>query len=998
MTVGLVSPVLIGRREESRVLAQALRRAVGGEAVAVVVGGEAGVGKSRLVQELIGDAAEAGARVLVGGCVELDGGGIPFAPLVEMLRVLAGELEPDELDRLLGAARSEIGRLVPELGDGSVTAADGEGEASRMLELIIGVIRRLAAERPLMLVFEDVQWADRATLDLMGLLVASVRAGSVFVVFTVRLDELHRAHPFRRMAARWEQQREVERLELERLELREVAAQIEAILGERPGADLVSLVFERSEGIPLLVEEIVRAVRDGGVEADFIPPSLRDVLLARAEQLSDGGQHVVRVVSAAARWAPDELLTVVAGLAGAELFGALREAVGQQLLVVDPAGRGYGFRHSLARAAVHEDLLPGERAQLHRAYAEAIEQRPGLAGSELDAASMLAHHWLAAHDLSRALPASVRAGRAASAAAAPAAAQRHFELALELWPQVQDAEQESGIGHVELLDWAAEAALLAGALDRALGLIDEALAEVGEEGPVERRVLLLVRRGLILMAIGREAESVTVLEQAVELVPPEPPSVAGAQALAQLARQMMRLDRFERGAEVARRALDAARAVGATEVELDVQITLGHPQAYGGDIEGGLALMREAAERARLEGRANTATRGWVNVADLLLMFGRYDEAVDAVDQGMELAERAGLARSLGAMMRSNKAEALMRSGRWEEALAVAAPGAEMGTFAGSLLLIRAELSVLAGRRADAEADFREARKQLRTAIAAQWALPLATVEAELARSRGELVIAREVIERELGRSADEAEPRYKWPVMSLGARIEADLGQTARDEGRDAPEDAINRGAALLSAAEALPTPSPADRGHLQLVRAEYARLRGDREIEAWAEAVEACRAMNEPYPLAYALYRQAEALSAAGEHAAASAAAHESLMLARGLGAAPLTEDAQALVRRARLRPGETPSPATAEQSVQSGPDVLDLFGLTAREREVLALVADGRSNTEIAQELFISRKTASVHVSNIISKLGVTSRVQAAAIVHRSGLIRASEAPDG
>src|SRR5579884_1626172 len=444
---------------------QALQRALAGEPVTLVVGGEAGVGKSRLIGELISRARTAGARALVGGCVELDGGGIPLAPLVDMLRALAAELPADELDELLGPARGEIGRLVPELADARGAPAPADSDPSRILELLLGVVGRLAAQGPLLLLVEDVQWADRATLDLIALLVAAPTARPLLLVFSVRSDELPRAHPFRRISARWEQQRSVERIELERLSAAEVAAQISAIMGERPDGDLTDLLFERTEGIPLFVEELLGAVREGGLGPDYLPPSLRDVLLARAERLSASAQHVLRAASGGGRWVPDRLLGLVAELPDAELYASLREAIEHQLLVVDPAGRGYGFRHALARAAIHEDLLPGERAQLHRAYAEAMESRPDRAGSELDAASMLAHHWMAAHDLRRALQASVRAGHAAAAAAAPAAAQRHFELALELWSQVPDAEREAGIDLAQLLGSAAEAALLAGALD-----------------------------------------------------------------------------------------------------------------------------------------------------------------------------------------------------------------------------------------------------------------------------------------------------------------------------------------------------------------------------------------------------------------------------------------------------------------------------------------------------------------------------------------------------
>ena len=491
----LVSPVLVGREAEVTQLRHALAEAEAGRRVTMLIGGEAGVGKSRLVDELIKYAREQELRVLVGGCVELDGGGIPFAPIVEMLRALSRELPAAELDEVLGGARAEVGRLVPELEDDrSDRGGDhGERDPSRILELVLGVIGRVASIAPLILVFEDVQWADTATLDLLALLVRA-QQGRLLLVATVRSDELPRAHPFRRMAARWEQQRTVERLELDRLTAADVAAQIEAILGGRPSGELVDFVAERSEGIPLFVEELLGAVREGRVDPDYLPPSLRDVVLARAELLSENAQQVLRVISAASAWVPDSLLAVVARLPEEQLHPALREAVDQQLLVVEPSGRGYGFRHTLARAAIHDDLLPGERAQLHRTFAEAIERDDRLAGTTLDASAMLAHHWLAAHDLSRALPAAVRAGRAADTASAPAAAQRQFELALELWAQVPDAEQRAGIDHAELLTVASRAASRAGAVERGLALVDQALAEVGYDGTLERRATLLVLR------------------------------------------------------------------------------------------------------------------------------------------------------------------------------------------------------------------------------------------------------------------------------------------------------------------------------------------------------------------------------------------------------------------------------------------------------------------------------------------------------------------------
>jgi DNA-binding CsgD family transcriptional regulator len=683
------------------------------------------------------------------------------------------------------------------------------------------------------------------------------------------------------------------------------------------------------------------------------------------------------------------LLATVAGLSEPDLYGALREAVEQQLLVVDPAGRGYGFRHALARAAIHDDLLPGERARLHQAYAETLEASAELAGPGPDAASMLAHHWLAAHDLPRALPASVRAGRAAAAAAAPAAAQRHFELALELWSQVPDAEAQAAIAHPALLDAAAYAAVQAGALDRSLALIDQALAEVASDGTLDERALLCVRRAAILGQLGREDESVAVLEEAAGLLPPEPPSRTSAHVLESLAATMVNLDRIERAGELAKRALEAAQAVGATEEMFDAQITAGYCMAYAGEVDAGMALMQQAADGARSAGLLWIATRAFNNLSDLQLMLGRFDDAVRTVDATLVLAERAGLARTSGAFLRGNKAEALMRAGRWDEAMECAGPATEApGVFAGSLHLIRAELHVLCGRRAEAEADLRAGRQQVRDTTAAQFALPVAVVEGEIARSGGDREAAREIVERALASDSTGEDERYRWPVMSLGVRVEAELALTARDEGRPTPDEAQRRAAALRDAAETMVTRTAADRGHLALVRAEHARLEGADEAQAWRATVEACRSTNEPFPLAYALLRLAEALTTDGDSAAAAAAAREALALVRPMGAAPLLEELEALVRRARLSTGEDAVPDAGES-----PDELQSLGLTAREREVLRLVAEGHSNRQIAEELFISRKTASVHVSNILAKLGVASRVQAAAVAHRRGLTRTS-----
>jgi predicted ATPase len=468
MRRSLVSPVLVGRDAELAALTAALDDAVEGVPGVVLLGGEAGVGKTRLVEEAAQRAQAAGARVLTGSCVELGGEGLPFAPLADALRQLARETPSEQLDEFLGPARHELARLLPELDP---HAPQGETSAARLLEMVLGVIQRLAVDRPLMFVIEDLHWGDRSTLDLVTLLVRALRATRVLAVVTFRSDELHRAHPLRPLLTGWERVRSVQRLELARFGREDVARQLAGILGEPAPRRLVELVHDRSEGNAFLVEEILEAAQS---QADELPTTLRDVLLARTERLTPPAQSLLRTAAAGGRTVGDRLLGAVAELAEADLDAALREAVEHHLLLVDPAGHGYVFRHALTRDAIYDDLLPRERVRIHAAYARALLREGGT--DDAAGAAALALHWSSSHDLPRALPAYVDAARLA-APYAPAEALRHLERALEIWPSVPDAPERCGLDLIELLRRAALTAHAAGELDRALALINEALAE-----------------------------------------------------------------------------------------------------------------------------------------------------------------------------------------------------------------------------------------------------------------------------------------------------------------------------------------------------------------------------------------------------------------------------------------------------------------------------------------------------------------------------------------
>jgi DNA-binding CsgD family transcriptional regulator/tetratricopeptide (TPR) repeat protein len=958
----LVSPVLVGRDNELAALTEALDAAVAGEPSVVIVSGEAGVGKTRLVEEAAARAREKEARVLTGSCVELGGEGLPFSPLADALRSLIRVTPPDELDTFLGPARFELARLLPELDPDTalMTPPPGDTGNARLLELVLGVVQRLAADRPLVLVIEDLHWADRSTLDLVALLVRALRGVRVLLVVSFRTDELHRDHPLRPLVIEWERLRTVQRLDLERFSREQVARQLEAILAAPPERDMVELVYERSEGNAFLVEEILGVVQ-GGADSDELPTSLRDVLLARAERLTEPTQSVLRIAAVAGRSVPDSLLAAVAGLDDRGLDAALREAVEHHLLVLDESARGYVFRHAMTRDAIYADMLPRERVRIHRAYAEALSTDPELAGSKGAVAAALAVHWSAAHDVPRALDAYVEAGRQA-AAYAPAEALRHLERALELWPSVPDAEERTGIDIVEALRLAGASAYAIGAVDRSLALIEEALTELGSEGDPERIATLLEPKAEALIDLHHEQESLAALERALSLLPPDSPTLAHATVLNSLAAHKWLLEGdFHAGIEVAEQAVQAARAAGAPEQEANAILTRGILRCYLGDQESGMAEARAGRDLAESAGALRIALRGYLLLSDAHEMLGHHEEGAGLAGRGLELAAETGLTRHIyGSLLLYNRAESLLHLGRWDQAERVLSDALDRGfpkSHVSWLYQLVARIDVFRGRY-DAAAESLRAVPAIPGWEGEQYALQYCFTSAEIARANGDLEAARERLREGLAGNPQDLMERYWWPLVWLGLRVEA-----------DAAEPSTQRVAALTELAGRLPNRTRPSQAYHALAAAEAARARG--EEPDWATAVEACRP-GDPYLLAYALVRSD----------ATTSSLTEALRLAEDLGAAPLVEEARGLARRARLRLDADEGPARSDD---------DPFGLTDREVEVLALVAQGKSNPQIAEELFISRKTASVHVSNILGKLNATSRGEAAALAHRHGLVR-------
>jgi DNA-binding CsgD family transcriptional regulator/tetratricopeptide (TPR) repeat protein len=656
----------------------------------------------------------------------------------------------------------------------------------------------------------------------------------------------------------------------------------------------------RSEGNPLFAEELLASELHGGGEA--LPGSLQDLFDARIEALSDDARQVLRMAATAGRAVRHGLLAAASPLDQPALLAAVREAVAGQVLVVDPAGDGYAFRHALLHEAVEADLLPGDRRLLHGILARTLAAHPALGNSNpAEAAAELAVHWHASGDQHHALLASVEAGHQAEQVFAFAEAHGHYERALELWASAPAAVAELAgaeppVDRVALLQRAGETSHLTGDQQRAVALARAALAAVDAGAEPVRAGLLSERLGRFLWVSGHGA-ALELYQQAVGLVPAEPPSAARAQVLAGQAHMLMMLSRPAASLAADEEALVAARRAGARRQEGRALVTLGSALDALGDTEGALKWFREARQLGTALGDPDLVALMHVFLPQALDAVGQFAGALDEVLRGIEAVSSLGVEGSYGAFLSGYAADLCTRLGRWDEADRHSRRALAIGMMpsAGALYarLWRVPLDVGRGDLAAARLLDEVERLLIRNRTL-QFVHQHAEGRAELAIWQGRFDEARAAVRSGLERVAGAEEDEFFRNLLTLGLRAEADRAERSRARRQPAGE-AAQVGTALLD----------------QL-----------REVAGRA----AVRGVDP---------------------AAAPASPH--------------------------------PEPSPAEQ-----------LGLTRREREVLVLVAAGRTNRQIAEELFISVKTAGIHVSNILAKLGVASRVEAATTAHRAGLV--------
>ncbi|MEU4339283.1 AAA family ATPase [Micromonospora lupini] len=994
----LVSPIFVGRAAQLAELAQTAGAAERGEGQCVLVRGEAGVGKTRLVEEFVRTLEPGRAVVALGRCVEVGGDGFPFAPFTAALRSLWQQL-PDEVNAASLGEKALLARIVPELDVAATPLRRRDDDAVRLFELTTRILERLASQRLLVLIIEDLHWADPSTRHLLEYLVRTPRVGRLLIIATYRSDDVHRRHPLRPFLAEMDRLRSVRRIDVARFNRVEMAKQLDGLLGRPPDPAVLSEIFTRSDGNAFFAEELARVYQErAGMGLD----DLHHILLARLESLPDTSQRIAQVASQSGPVIGHRLLRAVAGLPEVELIDGLRAITLAQIIVVEANDNEYRFRHSLVREAVSDSLLQGERALINRQYAEALEADPSLVPAD-ELTGRLAQYWYAAHEDVKALQMSVAAADAAGNRYAYAEQQRLLERALELWDRVSDevclalpaldlpagypnwdsAPVGAGPVRLDLLAIAVVAARRSGSLDRALHLTRNALEFLSTDPTAAplHSAWFWIQQSQLVQGLNR-GDGWQELQTANDLLCDLPSSAVHAALLAYVANWYARHRPGPEGLAIADRAVRCGTEVGTEETELSARITRCWLRAES-DLDGtNVEELYELRQRAEALGAVDIMGRVNQNLASTLEGAGRSDEAITAGHHGIEVCRRLGLADN-EAWLRINLSLSLFSLGRWseseaelDEAAAVARSYKPRGTIAG-----RRAYSLLArGDVARAAEQMTLAHDLLGTRdLQPQLSIALSHYSMLVAWKQGRSDAARSEFLRADADGLTTGLVRYSLPLLIAAASMEADARQvSAPDRESDKVLAAVRRAWTQLDIV------MPISHAFEAVLRAEVQRAEGSDDAERWATAVAAFEHLNRPFELAVALHGEGRALfPSQRQRDRAIDRLTRAFKIAHSLGAADLLADINALT----TTPGAATEPGRAS-AAEPANDALASFGLTPRETEVLQLVVRGYSNRRISDELYISQKTTSAHVSSILFKLRASSRTEAAAIAHRHG----------
>jgi DNA-binding NarL/FixJ family response regulator len=956
---------------------------------AVLVSGDAGVGKTRILAELRDRAETEGWRVLVGHCLDFGDSALPYLPFSEAFGRLA--TESPVVARTLVEAAPVIARLMParrvlpEQSTGAVEPADATTiDRPELFAAVHGALEQLGRSAPLLLLVEDVHWADRSTREMLSFLFSRRFDTPVALVASYRSDDLHRRHPLRTTAAEWSRLPGVTRLDLSRLGDLDVRELVHTLHPGPMSERALQGIVARAEGNAFFTEELVQAAEVG---PDAIPEALADLLLVRLDRLDDDARLVVRAAAVSGRRVPHLLLERVLDRRVESLDTALRAAVDANVLV-PMGGDGYAFRHALLAEAVYDDLLPGERVRLHAAYVAALQQ-----GEVGGTAAELARHAKRANDLVTAARASVAAGDEAMTVAGAVEASRHYELAMELAAHASD--DDIGIDRVELTARACEAAVASGQTYRAIALANDSLRSLpADAGPDARLRLLAVLAAASLLA-DTEGDALGTTTEAMALLDRHPDDRLRARFLALHARAYAEQRRHVEASELAGQALELAGRLDLADVVVDARTTLARLREGTQGPAASVEMLEEVVVQARAAGDLDSELRGTFNLGTLLYESGRVEDARVVYAQATERGASVG--RPWAPFVLESRVlgiQAAYLVGDWDAAAALADLHGESPPELAEAMLTASGLLVRAGR---GETTATEVLPSLAAPGRREGMVSLFSGFAaiDLYGDAGDLEASLDAHDQtvtvlsEIWANMD-FQARIRLSALAIGQLAAAVPGTASDDHDRLVAEaDRLLEGArrALRKREESVWEEGLEGRAWMARTEAEHLRLRWlvghdlpapGELLAAWRAATNTFAALGHAFETARSRARTAAVLRAAGDAAQAAEAA-ELVRLARDtarrFGAEPL-------LRELRAVGGQVSSRATPESRRDES--------LTARELEVLALVAQGRSNREIAGQLYISAKTVSVHVSNMLAKLGAAGRTEAVAVARRRGYL--------